>query len=54
MSWGISGGADESLFRTFNVDAANGSIAFISFRVLIMRSLMMLMGMVFMNYKLEL
>ena len=31
VSWGISGGADESLFRTFNVDAANGSIAFIDF-----------------------
>jgi subtilisin family serine protease len=31
VSWGISGGADEALFRTFNVDAANGSIAFIDF-----------------------
>ena len=31
VSWGISGGADESLFRTFNVDDANGSIAFVNF-----------------------
>ena len=31
VSWGINGGADESLFRTFNVDEANGSLAFIAF-----------------------
>ena len=31
VSWAINGGADESLFRTFNVDAANGSLAFQSF-----------------------
>jgi len=31
VSWGITGGADETLFRTFNVDAANGSIAFVDF-----------------------
>ena len=31
VSWAINGGADESLFRTFNVDEANGSLAFIAF-----------------------
>ena len=31
VSWAINGGADESLFRTFTVDAANGSLAFQSF-----------------------
>ena len=31
VSWAINGGADETLFRTFTVDAANGSIAFINF-----------------------
>lgn len=31
VSWAINGGADETLFRTFTVDAANGSVAFINF-----------------------
>ncbi len=31
VSWAINGGADESLFRTFNIDAANGSLAFNAF-----------------------
>ena len=31
VSWAINGGADETLFRTFTVDAANGSVGFIIF-----------------------
>ena len=31
VSWAISGGADELLFRTFSTDAANGTLAFQDF-----------------------